>query len=63
MINVVPVHTFVSANSIEKSKKEAQIHAKAKLAKAERKARGRGVSGSMCKKDKGIGCGRCISVP
>ncbi|VIO87959.1 Uncharacterized protein BM_BM8564 [Brugia malayi] len=38
-------------------KKNAMISTKIKQAKADRKARGRGVSGSMCKKEKGISYG------
>ncbi|VDK82170.1 unnamed protein product [Litomosoides sigmodontis] len=41
----------------DKAKKDGMISAKIKQAKADRKARGRGVSGSMCKKDKGIAYG------
>ncbi|EFO22929.1 hypothetical protein LOAG_05559 [Loa loa] len=43
--------------SVDKTKKDALISAKIKQAKADRKARGRGVSGSMCKKDKDISYG------
>ncbi|MCP9265342.1 hypothetical protein DINM_020616 [Dirofilaria immitis] len=43
--------------STDNAKKDALISAKIKQAKADRKARGRGVSGSMCKKDKDISCG------
>ncbi|EJW86197.1 hypothetical protein WUBG_02891 [Wuchereria bancrofti] len=38
-------------------KKNTMISTKIKQAKADRKARGRGVSGSMCKKEKGISYG------
>uniref|UniRef100_A0A915Q014 Uncharacterized protein n=1 Tax=Setaria digitata TaxID=48799 RepID=A0A915Q014_9BILA len=43
--------------SADKGKKDEVISAKIKQAKADRKARGRGVSGSMCKKDKDIAYG------
>ncbi|VDO27605.1 unnamed protein product [Onchocerca flexuosa] len=43
--------------SADKAKKDTLISAKIKQAKADRKARGRGVSGSMCKKDKDISYG------
>ncbi|KAM3725060.1 Sister chromatid cohesion protein [Dirofilaria immitis] len=45
------------SKSTDNAKKDALISAKIKQAKADRKARGRGVSGSMCKKDKDISCG------
>ncbi|KAL3983267.1 hypothetical protein ACH3XW_50485 [Acanthocheilonema viteae] len=43
--------------SFNKEKKDALISARIKQAKADRKARGRGVSGSMCKKNKDIAYG------
>ncbi|KAK6111645.1 hypothetical protein QQG55_44465 [Brugia pahangi] len=43
-----------NAKFADNVKKNAMISTKIKQAKADRKARGRGVSGSMCKKEKGI---------
>ncbi|CAG9540425.1 unnamed protein product [Cercopithifilaria johnstoni] len=45
------------SKSADKTKKDSLISAKIKQAKADRKARGRGVSGSMCKKDRDIAYG------
>ncbi|KAK6111644.1 hypothetical protein QQG55_44465 [Brugia pahangi] len=46
-----------NAKFADNVKKNAMISTKIKQAKADRKARGRGVSGSMCKKEKGISYG------
>lgn len=56
--NILYFFSF-SAKS-DKTKKDSVISAKIKQAKADRKARGRGVSGSMCKKDKDIAYGNSV---